>query len=202
MGNARSAADIKLPQPDRQGRLALEQSLDRRQSVRKYVAGPLSLPEVSQLLWAAQGTNKWAKHTAPSAGAISSLTVYLAAGEVEGLAPGLYRYHNKTHSLKAVLSQDRRASLAQACYNQSWVLKAPISIIIAANLGAISSRYGQRARRYTDIETGHVGQNLYLQATALNLGTVAVGAFSDEQVKEILAIDEEPLYIMPVGRQR
>jgi SagB-type dehydrogenase family enzyme len=195
-----NSGEVNLPAPNIDGNVAVEKVLNERQSVRQYNKEPLNLEEVSQVLWAAYGKNKWAKLTSPSAGALYPLTIYLAAGEVGNLEPGLYKYNNRKNTLTQVFAEDKRASLSRAALGQSWVKQAPAVIIICADYDITASRYGGRAQRYVDIEVGHVGQNIYLQATALNLGTVAVGAFSDDEVKDVLGVEEDPLYIMPLGR--
>lgn len=193
---------FKLPQFSTQGKTSLEQAINERVSVRDYAPGSLTLEEVSQLLWACYGKNKGKKLTAPSAGALYPLKVYLAAGEVENLSKGFYKYDNQSHSLILISFIDLRSDLYRAALNQRWVESAPILIVICADYDIMVSHYGGRGRRYVDIEVGHAGENLYLQAQTLGLSTVAVGAFDDNKVKGVLNVEEEPLYIMPVGRVR
>jgi len=193
---------LRLPPPTRKGKVSLEEALDTRSSVREYVKRPLTMQENSQLLWAAYGQNKWSKLTSPSAGATYPLTIYIIAGEIKDLPTGMYKYNNRSHSLSLVKSDDLRPSLSQAALNQPWVKEAPLVIIICADYSITTSRYGSRGKRYVDIELGHVGQNIYLEATALGLGTVAVGAFDDRSVKEVLDVKEDPLYIFPVGARK
>jgi len=193
--------EIKLPKLQKEGGASLTEALNERKSIRDYSDKALTLDEVSQVLWAAYGKNKWGRLTSPSAGALYPLTIYLGAGKIDGLAQGFYKYNNRNHSLVLVSDKDLRSSLSRAALGQAWVRNAPAVIVICANyeITASSFRYGTRGRRYVDIEVGHVGQNIYLQATALDLGTVAVGAFSDREVKKVLNIKEDPLYIMPLG---
>jgi SagB-type dehydrogenase family enzyme len=177
--------------------------LFRRRSVRLYENSPLSLEEVSQLLWAAYGITKPPRYkTAPSAGATYPLVVYLVAGDVEGLEPGSYRYVPEEHALEPVKFGDLRKGLFEACLRQPWVLEAPASLVLGAEFERTTSVYGERGVRYVWMEFGHASQNVYLQATALGLGTVAVGAFYDELVKELVGMEEEPGYVMPVGRPK
>lgn len=176
----------------------------KRRSVREYADGSLTLQEVSQLLWAAQGiTDPQGLRTAPSAGALYPLEVYLVTGDVDGLAPGVYKYKPDGHEILRVLDDDREVSLASAASGQASVREAAINIVITAVYERTTVKYGERGVRYVHLEAGHVAQNIFLQATALNLGLVTVGAFSDEQVKNILSPpeDEQPLYIIPVGRK-
>ncbi len=191
--------EIKLPKPKEKGSISIEETLNERRSVRDYKKGALGLEEISQLLWAGSGKNRY-RRTAPSAGATYPLEIYLAAGEVEGLEPGLYYFSYLRHSLERIREQDIRKKLSRAALSQSMIEEAPIDIVIAADYDRTTGHYGQRGIRYVHMEVGHVGENISLQANALSLGTVMIGAFEDKQVKEILGIKEEPLYIIPVGK--
>jgi SagB-type dehydrogenase family enzyme len=165
---------------------------------------PLTLQEVSQLLWAAQGiTDPRGFRTAPSAGGLYPLEIYLVVGEVEILDRGVYRYRPQGHILVKVLDGDRRTGLAETALGQAWVREAAIDIVIVAVYERTAVKYGDRGIRYVHMEAGHAAQNLCLQATAIGLGTVTIGAFHDEQVKEVLRSleDEQPLYVMPVGKK-
>jgi SagB-type dehydrogenase family enzyme len=191
--------EIKLPKPKEKGSTSVEETLNQRRSVRDYKKEPLSLEEISQILWAASGKNLY-RRTAPSAGATYPLEIYVAAGKNEGLEPGLYQYSYSKHSLERIKDQDIRNRLSQAALGQRMVEKAPVNIVITADFERTTGHYGQRGIRYVHMEGGHVGQNISLQANALNLGTVMIGAFDDKEIKEILGIKEEPLYIIPVGK--
>ncbi|MEO0116613.1 MAG: SagB/ThcOx family dehydrogenase [candidate division WOR-3 bacterium] len=194
---------VKLPEVRYKSEISVEEALLNRRSVRSYKKEKLKLSEVSQILWSAQGiTAKWGGRTCPSAGATYPLEIYLVAGEVEGLPPGVYQYLPEEHSLKLILNKDVRKDLMGAAWGQDYILSAPIDIIIAADYKRTTSRYGERGIRYVHNEVGHCGQNIHLQCEALGLGTVVIGAFSDERVKKILNIKEEPQYIMPVGRKK
>jgi SagB-type dehydrogenase family enzyme len=193
------AKEIKLPKPKEKGSTSIEETLHKRRSVRDYKRGSLSLEQVSQLLWAASGRNLY-RRTAPSAGATNPLETYLVVGEVEGMEPGMYHYFFPRHSLEMTKEQDVRNRLSRAALGQEMIEEAPVNIIIAADYSRTTGHYGQRGIRYVHMEVGHVGQNVSLQAIALSLGTVMIGAFEDEEVKEVLGIKEEPLYIIPVGK--
>jgi len=198
------AFEVKeLPPPRKTGPLSLEEALSRRRSLRSYRKEPLELQELSQLLWAAQGiTDPRGFRTAPSAGALYPLEIYVAVGEVKGLKPGLYRYHPSGHLLEEMAEGDKRRLLAEAALRQPWVREAPVVFCIAAVYQRTTKKYGRRGIRYVHMEAGHAAQNLCLQAVALGLGGVTVGAFDDQQVKEILGLpsDHHPLYLIPVGR--
>lgn len=201
-GNAH-AAEIMLPSPAHDSGFSLERAIYERLSHRTFTERPLTLAEVGQLLWAAYGIGidgvTGASRTVPSAGATHPLEVYLVAGEVEGLAPGVYRYNLIGHSLIQVAADDRRQRLAAAALNQHFVATAPVSIVLAAEYRRTTARYGERGVRYVYMEVGHSTQNIYLQCGPLGLGAVAVGAFDDADVKALLEIGEEPLMIIPVG---
>jgi SagB-type dehydrogenase family enzyme len=178
-----------------EGEVSLEETLAARRSIRDYTGDALHLEEVSQLLWAAQGiTSDWGGRTAPSAGALYPLEVYLVAGEVEGLASGVYKYDPEEHELSVVREGDVREELARVALGQGPVREAAIDIVIAAVYERTVRKYGDRAERYVHMEAGHAGQNVYLQATALGLGTVTIGAFQDVRVQEVMGMahDEAP----------
>ena len=200
-----AGAAIPLPTPRQEGQVSLEQALLIRRSIREYTDESLKLDEVSQLLWAAQGiTDDGGHRTAPSAGALYPLEIYLLAGNIDGLNAGVYRYLPSSHNLLLVASGDRRTDLHSAALGQEPVKAAPAVIVFAAVYERTERKYGDRAPQYVHIEVGSAAQNVYLQATALDLGTVFIGAFYDEQVKDAIGLagDEEPLGLMPVGRVR
>jgi len=195
---------VRLPEVRVQSDASLEETLLDRRSIREYADEALILEEVSQLLWAAQGiTVEWGGRTAPSAGALYPLEVYLVAGRVENLAPGVYKYKPDGHELVKVKDQDIRGKLAEAALDQKCVKDGAIDIVIAAVYERTTAKYGDRGVRYVHMEAGHAAQNIYLQATALDLGMVTVGAFNDERVKEIVDMpeNEAPLYVIPVGKK-
>lgn len=207
--SSRSAAEVvtvKLPPPVHEGKMSLEQALLKRRSIREYANASLLLSELSQLLWAAQGITDrgGGLRTAPSAGALYPLEVYVVAGRVEGLPSGVYKYRPREHELTLVVSGDKRRELYEAALQQEWVRDGAVDIVFSAVYERTTWRYGERGIRYVHMEVGHAAQNVCLQATALDLGTVVVGAFQDDRVKKILHMPEkeQPLYILPVGRKR
>jgi SagB-type dehydrogenase family enzyme len=194
---------IKLPAPETKNDTSVEEALSKRRSVRRYTDEPLTLAEVSQLLWAAQGvTSREGLRTAPSAGALYPLEVYLVAGNVDGLPDGVYHYRPHSHELKKITDGDKRAELSKAALGQAPVKNAAAVLVISAVYERVTGKYGNRGIRYTHIEIGHAGQNIQLQAVSLELATVVIGAFYDNAVKEGLKMpdDEVPLYIIPVGK--
>lgn len=193
---------VLLPAPDTAGRMTVEAALEQRRSVRSYARDSLTLAEAGQVLWAAQGkTATWGGRTAPSAGATYPMELYLVAGRVEGLAPGVYQYVVDRHALKLVKSGDVRHTLAGACLGQTMVEAAALDLVLACEYKRTTGRYGERGRMYVHMEAGHIGQNVHLQCEALGLGTVMVGAFLDAAVKRVLGTSLEPLYVMPIGRR-
>ena len=196
------SAGVSLPAPAA-GAMSLEEALARRRSVREFVPGALTLAEVSRLAWAAQGATDHEGRTAPSAGATYPLEVYLAVGEVKGLAAGVYRYRPGPHRLEAVADGDVRLPLAAAAMSQQWVNRAALVVVIAAVFERTTARYGKRGERYVHMEAGHAAQNLLLQAAALGLGATPVGAFNDAEVCRLLRLPdgETPLYLIPIGHK-
>ncbi|MBI2869761.1 MAG: SagB/ThcOx family dehydrogenase [Chloroflexi bacterium] len=202
--SSRAAGEaVSLPSPKSDGPVPLEEALRKRRSVREFRDEPLSLEAVSQLLWAAQCiTAPDGFRTAPSAGGTYPLEVYAVVGKVNGLEPGVYRYVADGHRLERVREGDLRDSLAGAALDQAAIREAPVDIVIAAVYARTAARYGDRGTRYVHLEAGHAAQNLCLQGVALGLGSVVIGAFYDEPVRERLGMPsgESPLYIVPVGR--
>ncbi len=194
---------ISLPKPKIKGEKSLEEVLNKRRSIREYSNKPISLAELSQLLWSAQGiTSPRGFRTAPSAGATYPLEILVVIGNVENLQAGVYRYIPSSHSLTIVANGDKRKELFNTALSQDMILEAPCSIIITAIYERTTRRYGERGIRYVHNEVGHVSQNVSLQAEALKLKTVVIGAFHDEQVSKVLNLqkEEKPLYIMPIGK--
>jgi SagB-type dehydrogenase family enzyme len=195
---------IKLPEPKYDSNTSVEQALLKRRSVRVYKDEPLALTEVSQLLWAAQGiTDPRGFRTAPSAGALYPLELYVVAGNVNDLPDGIYRYKPHKHELAMVVEGDKRTELCNAALDQPSIKDAAAVIVFSAVYERTTGKYGERGIRYVHIEVGHAAQNIYLQAVSLNPGLVVIGAFDDEEVKKIMNMEdkEHPLYIIPVGKE-
>jgi SagB-type dehydrogenase family enzyme len=204
---------IALPAPRFEGTVSVEAALKNRRSIREYVDKPLTLAEVSQLLWAAYGITKTGDNmpaflrgglrTAPSAGARYPLDLYLVAFNVTGLPAGIYWYDSEKHQLMRVVEGDTRKSVSEAAFDQVMFKTAAAAIVYSAVYERSMVKYGQRGRdRYVCMDLGHSAENVYLQAYALKIGTVAVGAFTDLWLKKACGMTrpEEPLYIMPLGK--
>ena len=194
-----AGATIKLPPPKLDGTVSVEKTLVERRSVRAYKTEPLSLAEVSQVLWAAQGVTEPAKglRTAPSARGTFVVEVYLVTGTVTGLPAGQYRYQPKGHELVKMAEGDKKAELFKAA-GQAAINSAPVALVIA---GASDRSASNPSWMY--LEAGHAAQNIYLQAVSLKLGTVSMAGFKPDEVKRALGLPEkeQPIYIMPVGRK-
>lgn len=202
-GQEQQSTLIDLPEPRYESEVSIEKTLLERRSVRKYSDNPLTLNEISQLLWAAQGiTDPKGYRTAPSAGALYPLEVYVVAGNVDDLSEGVYRYIPKDHKLEMILAGDKRQELYGVSLQQSAVKNAPIVMVFAADYDRTTVKYGDRGIRYVHIEVGHAAENAFLQAIALDLSAVVIGAYYDDEVKEVLNIPEkeQPLLLLPVGK--
>ena len=200
VANAAAPRVIVLPAPQLEGSRTLEETLAQRRSVREFSDTPLALAELGQLLWAAQGiTHPAGLRTAPSAGALYPLQVYAVTREAA------YHYSPQGHQMTAHIQGDMRPALHAAALQQDPVLNAPAVIVIAAVYAQTAQKYGaERSPRYVHLEAGHAAQNVLLQAVALKLGAVPIGAFEDEKVKQALRLppDQQPLYLIPVGHPK
>ena len=194
---------IQLPPPKAHGALSVEEALRKRRSVREYTDQALSLAEVSQLLWAGYGITSRPEgfRTAPSARALYPLELYLAAGQVSGLPASVYRYVAETHALEPVRDGDVRQELAAATFGQAFVAHAAAIVSFAAVYDRTREAFGDDGKDYVHMDLGHAGENVHLQATALDLGTVVVAALRRDGVREALGLPEDqvPLYLMPIG---
>lgn len=202
---------VLLPAPNLKGTVSIEETLLNRRSVREFKKDALTIQQVSQLLWAAYGITKEMNSpsflrggfkTAPSAGALYPLEIYLVAGNVKGLNPGIYKYLPEGHQLIRTYDKDIRKELTEAALNQKFITQAPISLVYSAVFDRTTKKYGDRGReRYVCMDMGHSAENVCLQAVALGLGSCAVGAFDDTMVKNVIMMpnEEEPLYILPIG---
>lgn len=197
-----------LPAPRQSGALSLEECLALRRSRRLYAQGSLTMEQIGQIFWAAQGVTDPERglRTAPSAGALYPLEVYLVAGEggIEGLEAGLFHYLPARHAIEKVRSGDLRQPLAAACLGQSWMARAPVLVVLTAEYERAERKYGARGQRYALMEAGHACQNLLLEVEALGLAAAVVGAFHDRNLSNALQLPEgrEPLAVIPIGQRR
>ena len=200
-----------LPSPKTAGNVSVEEALANRRSHRHFQNRELSADQLSQILWSAYGITysipdrpllRGGLRTAPSAGALYPLEIYAVVGNVNGIEAGVYKYVSQEHVIIRTIDKDIREELAAAALGQLMVRDAPATIVYCAVFSRNTQKYGERGRaRYVLIDLGHAAQNMYLQAGALHLGTCAIGAFKDSKVRELLQlpVEEEPLYLMPVG---
>ncbi len=194
---------IQLPEPAPDSGISIEEVIESRRSIRTYGSESISLTELARLLHSAQGiTSDYGFRAAPSAGATFPLSIFVIAENVDSLEAGIYAYEPSNESLTAISMGNFLDELSEAALGQTYVRDAPVVIAITAEYSITTSVYGNRGIIYVHMEAGHASQNIYLQCTAMGLGTVAVGAFSNSTVSEILnlAKNETPLYLMPVGR--
>jgi SagB-type dehydrogenase family enzyme len=193
---------VKLSELKVSSKSRIEELIEKRRSVRKYTDRELSESVISRILWTAQGiSSEGGLRTSPSAGALYPLEIHVVAGEVSGLEPGIYRYIPEEHTLVQEIAGDLREKLSKAVLSQPMVKNAFASIVISAVYPRITSKYGKRGIRYAHMEAGHAAQNVYLMGVELGIGTCAIGAFEDEEVRKVLKmpVNEDPLYIMPLG---
>ena len=194
---ATDSQSLILPSPRLSGAMSLEETLARRRSVREFADKPLSTEDLGQLLWAAQGiTSSVGQRTAPSAGGLYPLELYAVT------RANVYHYEPQNHRLSVHLQGDLQSALWSAALQQDAVKNAAVVIVIACVYARASIKYGEeRTPRYVHLEAGHAAQNILLQAVALNLGAVTIGAFEDDKVKQglVLPTDQAPLYLIPIG---
>ena len=201
---------VQLPKPSFKGKMSVEAAIRGKKSVRRFSKTPLSLQEVSQILWATYGrlpadavSGATIKVT-PSAGGLYPLDIFLVTGEgtVKGLPEGVYMYKPQANSLLYVASGDNRKLLAYASLSQMWISRAPAIVVIAATFSRTTAKYGQRGIQYVFMEAGHANQNMYLQAEAMGLHLGTVGAMNDPQVAAVLKLPRtiKPLLVVPVGK--
>jgi len=204
---AQTPPSIALPAPRIEGKVSVEKALHDRRSLRTPAADALSLADVGQLCWAAQGTTDDKGHrTAPSAMGTYPLELYVLAGNVTGLAPGLYRYGTAKHELLPLRTGDRRAELVEKAIGQAWIAKAPAVFVLTGVAARVVAKVKDenRAAGFVAQESGLAAQAFFLQATALGLGSTFVGGYKPEPTREVLGLPagEEPLAVLPVGKKQ
>jgi len=189
---------LKLPPPRYESEVSIEKALLERRSIRSYKEEPLTLNELSQILWAAQGITepKRGLRAAPSPRAVYLLEVYVLPGNVTNLPMGLYRYQPQGHELIKIADGDKKAELFKAA-GQAPIKNAPVALVITG----LSEKTQNPTWMY--LEAGHAAENVYLQSVSLKLGTVAMGGFKEEEVRKVLTLPEKErvLYIMPIGKK-
>ncbi len=197
---------ITLPEPNQDGSMLLEKAIALRRSWRDFLPRALTIEQIGQLAWAAQGQEAGSRYrTAPSAGATYPLELFVVT------ADGLFHYLPAKHALEKLTDQDLRTELSTAAWGQEFIEAAPLTLIFAAEFSRTTNHYGKRGIRYVYMEAGHAAQNVHLQAESLGLGSVAVGAFDDLSVSKVLSLPAvrrpaeknlEPIYMVTVGYRR
>lgn len=190
---------ITLPEPNRDGSMSLEKAIAVRRSRRRFSPQPLTLEQISQLCWAAQGQQPGARYrTAPSAGATYPLELFVLT------ADGFFHYLPAKHAIEKLTEQDLRSALAAAAWGQEFIGAAPATFVFAAEFTRTTNHYGKRGVHYVYMEAGHAAQNVHLQAESLGLGSVAVGAFDDTSVSNVLSLPYNlaPIYMVVIGYYR
>lgn len=198
---------ISLPSVPPFGEESLKEIMGRRRSRRELLREPISLQELSQLLWATQGITArqgpYAFRTSPSAGALYPIDTYPIVNHVEGLKAGIYRLGPLEWELELIKEGDFSWEIGRACLQQEMAAQASVVVAWVAVVERSRWKYRERAYRYIYLDAGHIGQNLYLAATALGLGCCTIGAFSDEDVDNLLGVDgqrETTVYLGAVGK--
>ncbi len=198
---------VALPEPQTDDGPALWASIATRRSQRRFTGEPLSLRQLSQLLWAMQGVtgemHDMELRAAPSAGALYPNETYAVVQTVQDLAEGIYHYDVRGHSLGMIAEGNFAEDLAQACLGQTWMQGAGVVFVWGAVVARCAWKYQNRAYRYLYLDAGHLGAHVQLAATALGLGACNVAAFFDDEVADLVGIDgtsEVAVYVTAVGR--
>jgi SagB-type dehydrogenase family enzyme len=201
------AEKTPLPPPGDPRGLLTEEAIRRRRSRRDYLDRPITLDELSRLLYHTDGINdeRWGTQlrAAPSAGALYPIEIYVVVHRVDGLAPGLYHYAFRDHALHRLREGDLRAQIVTHGLAQAFLGQAGVVLVFTAVFQRLRWKYQERAYRYALLEAGHLGQNLYLSATSMGMGACAVGAFRDDGLNALLGVDgkrEAALYLLAGGK--
>lgn len=206
---------IQLPAPRLDSDFSVEQALQNRRSIREYSNEQISLTEISQLLWACQGLTKiltvpavgtFRLRTAPSAGALYPLEIYLVSMRVESIGKGVFHYlpgsELNDHALTPVRMEDVQDEFVKATLEQSCVKDCAAAIVITSINQRVAVKYGERAERYCLLEAGHAAQNVCLQAQAFEVGVATVGAFHDDKLQDLLQTEAVPSYLLCLGKMK
>lgn len=202
---------ISLPSPEKlnMGKVSLIDSVNARRSLRKYADAPLTIDELSYLLWCTQGVKKATPQvtyrTVPSAGARHAFETFLLINRVEGVQPGLYRYLALEHKLIEICNDsDIAQKVVAGCLGQGFVGLSAVTLLWVADVARMAWRYGERGYRYLHLDAGHVCQNLYLAAESISCGACAIAAFEDDSINETLGVDGKNafvIYVASVGKK-
>lgn len=198
-----------LPPPDRENGWPLFRVINSRRSVREFQKKPISLAVLSQILWAAQGVTlkacDFSLRTAPSAGALYPIDLYVFVKAVETLKSGLYQFQPSSQALRMRYEGDFSELLAEAALNQDFLAEASLVLVLTAVFERTSWKYGARGFRYLYLEAGHIAQNAALAAVSLGLGSCSVAAFFDDEINSLLGVNparESAVYLLAIGWPR
>lgn len=206
------AEKTKLTMSSFDSRFQFDRLIKERRTVREFVDVPMNIDELSTLLSLSTGITDRKTMTDgrtlfyrayPSAGALYPLEIYPVATNVEGLKRGVYHYNVKEHAVELIKEGEHRDILYKNCLYQDFIYRASVLFLIAAIFLRTRSKYGERGYRYVFLDAGHLGENIYLTATAMQLGPVAIGGFIDDAVNELVNLDgveESVIYIIAVGK--
>jgi SagB-type dehydrogenase family enzyme len=188
----------------------LEAVIQQRRSIREYADRPLTLDELSRLLYHSAGITDrrdptLAFRAVPSSGALFPIEVYPVLFSVSGAPPGAYHYDVQHHCLALVRSGDFRREVFHAAVSQEMIHRASLVLVLTGIFERVQWKYLDRSYRYLLLEAGHLGQNVYLTATALGLGPCGIGAFFDDDLNRLLQLDgreEATMYLLAIGPVR
>jgi len=203
--STRGTVDLPAPTAIPFGTTPLKEAIETRRSLRQYADTPLSLSELSYLLWCTQGVSestpgKATFRTVPSAGARHPFETALLVNRVDGLEPGLHWFVASEHRLVELEAKSAMAErITEAAYNQSFILRSAATFIWIADAVRTTWRYGERGYRYMHLDAGHVCQNLYLAAESIGAGCCAIGAFTDETMNDLLGLDGVNQFVIYLG---
>jgi SagB-type dehydrogenase family enzyme len=201
------SSQIPLPTPNFGTTPSFEKILTDRQSVRNFSPQPLTVQQISTLLWASTGISRVTRgyefRTAPSAGALYPIETYVVVNRVEGLEAGIYHYNILHHRLELLKSGNYGNATGSGALDQEMCARAAVTWIWTAIFARSRWKYRQRAYRYYYLDAGHIAQNLALASVALGLGSCQIAAFFDDELNQLLEIDgisESTIYLSVVGR--
>jgi SagB-type dehydrogenase family enzyme len=200
--------DLPAPENIKIRSLDLRRAIEGRRSIRNYSQEPLTIEELSYLLWVTQGVVQVTRgatfRNVPSAGARHALETYLLINNVRDVPVGIYRFLAIEHKLVVINTDpDIADRVMEGCLGQDFIRKSAVTFIWTADAYRMKWRYGERGHRYLHLDAGHACQNLYLGAGSLDCGVCAIAAFSDDDMNDLLGLDgveQFVIYVATVGK--
>ena len=208
--NAKEFIDLPTPEIEETCAGNFKSLVDNRTSVRKYSDKPISLKELSYLLWCSQGVkktvgNKATFRTVPSAGARHAIETYILVNNVNGLEEGIYWYNALEHKISLIINTENISDkITEACFSQKFVKQSAVTFIWIADVYRMKWRYVDRGFRYLFLDAGHICQNIYLAAESINCGACGIAAYEDDEINSLLELDSEKqfvIYLATVGKK-